>query len=157
LPIAGSLSEEAEGAGKIKRNEKILVITGNPPYSVSSSNVIQKGSELYNVYESYKEIVRKEEKNIQPLSDDYIKFIAFAHYKIQQAGKGIVGIITNNSYLDGLIHRDLRRKLSEDFDEIYILNLHGNSKRKEKNPTGGKDENVFNIQQGVGIILLVKK
>ena len=151
------LKEEAEVAGKIKRNKKILVITGNPPYLANSSNIIQKGTEFYNVYESYKEIVRKEEKNIQPLSDDYIKFIAFAHYKIKQAGKGIVGIITNNSYLDGLIHRDLRRKLSEDFDEIYILNLHGNSKRKEKNSAGGKDENVFNIQQGVGIILLVKK
>jgi len=151
------LKEEAEVAGKIKRNKKILVITGNPPYLANSSNIIQKGTEFYNVYESYKEIVRKEEKNIKPLSDDYIKFIAFAHYKIQQAGKGIIGIITNNSYLDGLIHRDLRRKLSEDFDEIYILNLHGNSKRKEKNPAGGKDENVFNIQQGVGIILLVKK
>lgn len=151
------LSEEAAKAGEIKKEKPVLVITGNPPYSVSSSNVIQKGSELYNVYESYKEIVRKEEKNIQPLSDDYIKFIAFAHYKIKQAGKGIVGIITNNSYLDGLIHRDLRRKLSDDFDEIYILNLHGNSKRKEKNPVGGKEENVFNIQQGVGIILLVKK
>ena len=151
------LKEEAEVAGKIKRNKKILVITGNPPYLANSSNIIQKGTEFYNVYESYKEIVRKEEKNIKPLSDDYIKFIAFAHYKIQQAGKGIVGIITNNSYLDGLIHRDLRRKLSEDFDEIYILNLHGNSKRKEKNSAGGKDENVFNIQQGVGIILLVKK
>ncbi|MCK5459490.1 N-6 DNA methylase [Candidatus Parcubacteria bacterium] len=150
------LSEEARKAGKVKKEKPVLVIMGNPPYSVSSSNVIKKDSELNEVYESYKEIVRKEEKNIQPLSDDYIKFIAFAHYKIKRVGKGIVGIITNNSYLDGLIHRDMRRKLSEDFDEIYILNLHGNAKRKEKTPAGGKDENVFNIQQGVSIILLVK-
>jgi len=154
--FTSSLSEEAVAAGKVKKEKSVLVITGNPPYSVSSSNIIKPGSELSDMYEGYKEIVRKEEKNIQPLSDDYIKFIAFAHYKIKQAGKGIVGIITNNSYLDGLIHRDMRRKLSEDFDEIYILNLHGNAKRKEKTPEGGKDENVFNIQQGVGIVLLVK-
>ena len=150
------LSEEARKAGEVKKEKPVLVIMGNPPYSVSSSNIIKKDSELNEVYESYKEIVRKEEKNIQPLSDDYIKFIAFAHYKIKRVGKGIIGIITNNSYLDGLIHRDMRRKLSEDFDEIYILNLHGNAKRKEKTPAGGKDENVFNIQQGVSIILLVK-
>ncbi len=154
--IVHSLTEESEHAKEVKEKKEILVIIGNPPYSVSSSNLIQKDSPLYELYESYKEIVRKEEKNIQPLSDDYIKFIAFAHWKIKQAGQGIIGMITNNSYLDGLIHRDMRRKLAEDFDEIYALNLHGNLKRKEKTPAGGKDENVFDIQQGVGIILLVK-
>jgi len=150
------LSEEAKKAGEVKKEKPILVILGNPPYSVSSSNIIKSESDFYKFYESYKETVRKEEKNIQPLSDDYIKFIAFAHWKIRQAGNGVVGIITNNSYLDGLIHRDIRRKLSEDFDEIYILNLHGSSKRKEKTPEGGKDENVFAIQQGVGILILAK-
>jgi len=156
LPFVAGLSEEAEKARVIKKDIPILVVMGNPPYSVSSANLIKENSEYKNLYESYKEVVRKEEKNIQPLSDDYIKFIAFAHWKIKQVGQGIVGMITNNSYLDGLIHRDMRRKLSEDFDEIYILNLHGNSKRNEKTPKGSKDENVFDIQQGVGIILMVK-
>lgn len=156
LPFAAGLSEEAEKARVIKKDAPILVVMGNPPYSVSSANLIKENSEYKNLYESYKEVVRKEEKNIQPLSDDYIKFIAFAHWKIKQAGQGVVGMITNNSYLDGLIHRDMRRKLSEDFDEIYILNLHGNSKRSEKTPKGEKDENVFDIQQGVGIVLMVK-
>lgn len=156
LPYVAGLSEESQKARKVKKDIPILVIMGNPPYSVSSSNIIKEGTDFHKLYESYKERVRKEEKNIQPLSDDYIKFIAFAHWKIRQTGQGIVGMITNNSYLDGLIHRDIRRKLAEDFDEIYILNLHGNSKRKEKTPEGGKDENVFDIQQGVGIILLVK-
>lgn len=133
-----------------------MVILGNPPYSVSSSNIIKEETEYKKLYESYKEQVRHEEKNIQPLSDDYIKFIAFAHWKIKQAGHGIVGMITNNSYLDGLIHRDMRRKLAEDFNEIYILNLHGNSKRHETTPEGNKDENVFDIQRGVSIILMVK-
>lgn len=154
--IIHSLTEEAGKAKEVKEKKKILIIMGNPPYSVSSSNVIQKGGDFHKLYESYKEIVRKEEKNIQPLSDDYIKFIAFAHWKIKQAGQGIVGMITNNSYIDGIIHRDMRRKLAEDFNEIYVLNLHGNSKRKEKTPEGDKDENVFDIQQGVGIILMVK-
>jgi len=154
--IVHSLSEESQKANEIKKDIPVLVVMGNPPYSVSSANLIKENSGYKNLYESYKEIVRKEEKNIQPLSDDYIKFIAFAHWKVKQTGQGIVGMITNNSYLDGLIHRDMRRKLSEDFDEIYILNLHGNSKRKEKTPAGGKDENVFDIQQGVGIVLMVK-
>lgn len=159
LPAPGlvySLTKEAKKAKEVKEKIPILVVMGNPPYSVSSSNIIKEESDFKKLYESYKEKVRKEEKNIQPLSDDYIKFIAFAHWKIKQAKQGIVGMITNNSYLDGLIHRDMRRKLTEDFDEIYILNLHGNLKRKEKTPKGGKDENVFDIQQGVGIILLVK-
>ena len=156
-PYISGLSKEAVEASAVKEREKILVIMGNPPYSVSSHNVIQGNADYEKVYNSYKEKVRKEEKNIQPLSDDYIKFIAFAHWKIQQNGQGIVGMITNNSYLDGLIHRDMRRRLAEEFDEIYILNLHGNSKRNEKTPEGGKDENVFDIQQGISIILLIKK
>ena len=151
-----ALTEESEKALKIKKETPILVIMGNPPYSVSSANIIKEDSDYKKLYESYKENVRKQERNIQPLSDDYIKFIAFAHWKIKQAGQGIVGMITNNSYLDGLIHRDMRCKLAEDFDEIYILNLHGNLKRQEKTPKGGKDENVFDIQQGVCIILMIK-
>jgi predicted helicase len=152
-----SIAKESSEALKVKEDVPVMVVMGNPPYSVSSSNIIDAGTDFFKLYESYKEIVRKEERNIQPLSDDYIKFIAFAHWKIKQAGQGIVGMITNNSYLDGLIHRDLRRKLLEDFDEIYILNLHGNSKRQETALDGGKDENVFDIQQGVSIILAIKK
>lgn len=157
MPFVAGLSEEAKKAKEVKEKIPVLVIMGNPPYSVSSSNIIKEGSDFHKLYESYKEKVRTEERNIQPLSDDYIKFIAFAHWKIKQIGQGVIGMITNNSYLDGLIHRDMRQKLAEDFDEIYILNLHGSSKRNEKTPEGGKDENVFDIQQGVGIILLVKK
>ena len=156
LLLAPEISEESEKAYDVKEKKPILVIFGNPPYSVSSSNIIKAGSEFYRLYESYKEKVRKEERNIQPLSDDYIKFIAFAHWKIKQAGQGIIGMITNNSYLDGLIHRDMRKKLLDDFDEIYILNLHGSSKRQEKTPENGKDENVFDIQQGVSIVLMLK-
>jgi len=152
LPGMASLSEESHLAGKVKKEQPILVILGNPPYSVSSVN---KSAFIEKEMDVYKEDVR-DERNIQPLSDDYIKFLRFAHWKIEQDGKGIVGMITNNSYLSGLIHRGMRKKLIEGFDEIYILNLHGNSRIGEKTPKGGKDENVFDIQQGVAIVLFVK-
>jgi type I restriction-modification system DNA methylase subunit len=152
LPGMASLSEESHLAGKVKKEEPILVILGNPPYSVSSAN---KSDFIENEMDIYKEDVR-DERNIQPLSDDYIKFIRFAHWKIDKAGKGVIGMITNNSYLSGLIHRGMRKRLLESFNEIYIINLHGNSRIGEKCPDGSKDENVFDIQQGVSIVLFIK-
>ncbi len=146
------LAKEGQEAKRIKEKVPILVVLGNPPYSVSSEN---KSEFIENLMDDYKEDVR-DERNIQPLSDDYIKFIRFAHWKIAQAGKGILGFITNNSYLSGVIHRGMRRKVLETFDEIYILNLHGSSRIGEKTPEDGKDENVFDIQQGVAIALYVK-
>ncbi|MBF0565946.1 MAG: N-6 DNA methylase, partial [Nitrospirae bacterium] len=122
LPGMSSLSEESHLAGRLKKEHPILVILGNPPYSVSSVNKSNFIEQEMNVY---KEDVRTE-RNIQPLSDDYIKFIRFAHWKIDRDGKGIIGMITNNSYLSGLIHRGMRKKLLDSFNEIYILNLHGN-------------------------------
>ncbi|MGB2841859.1 MAG: type ISP restriction/modification enzyme [Halobacteriota archaeon] len=146
------LTEEGREAKRVKEEVSILVVLGNPPYSVSSEN---KSEFIENLMEDYKKDVRKE-KNIQPLSDDYIKFIRFAHWKIDQTGKGVVGFISNNSYLSGIIHRGMRKELLETFDEIYILNLHGSSRIGEKTPEGGKDENVFDIQQGVAIAIYVK-
>jgi predicted helicase len=146
------LAKEGQEAKRIKEKVPILVVLGNPPYSVSSEN---KSEFIENLMDDYKEDVR-DERNIQPLSDDYIKFIRFAHWKIAQAGKGILGFITNNAYLSGVIHRGMRRKLLETFDEIYVLNLHGSSRIGEKTPDGGKDGNVFDIQQGVAIALFIK-
>ena len=102
--------------------------------------------------DSYKILVRSE-RNIQPLSDDYIKFIRFAQERIERTGYGTVGMITNNAYLSGLIHRGMREKLLTNFDDIWILDLHGNSKKGEISPDDEKDENVFDIQQGVAILL----
>lgn len=146
------IDEEAQLAHKVKNDEEILVIMGNPPYSVSSSN---KTDFVENIMKSYKEAVRSE-RNIQPLSDDYIKFIRFAHWKMEKVSKGVIGIITNNSFLDGIIHRGMREELTKTFDEIYILNLHGNSNIGETCPDGSKDENVFDIKQGVSISFFVK-
>ena len=146
------LAKEGQEAKKIKEKVPILVVLGNPPYSVSSEN---KSEFIEGLMESYREDV-KSEKHIGQLSDDYIKFIRFGHWKVEQAGKGILGFISNNTYLSGVTHRGMRRKLLQTSDEIYILNLHGSSRIGEKPPEGGKDENVFEIQQGVAIALYVK-
>jgi predicted helicase len=140
------ITEEGEKANKIKVEKPILVITGNPPYFSRS----QSGSKWVTDYKP------NGEKNIQPLHDFYIKFIRFAHKKMENVDQGVIGIITNNSFLDGLIHRQMRNKLMEDFDEIYILNLHGNARIGETHPDGGVDENVFDIMQGVSINIFVR-
>jgi len=103
--------------------------------------------------DDYKKDLNEKKLN---LDDDYIKFIRFAHHLIEKNGQGVVAMITNNSFLDGITHRRMRESLLQTFDHIYIVDLHGNSKRKERAPDGGKDENVFDIQQGVSITLLVR-
>ena len=156
LPGMASLSEESHLAGKVKRERPILVILGNPPYSGHSAN---KGDWIRDQIETYKRIDGKPlgEKNPKWLQDDYVKFIRFAQWKIDQIGEGVLGFITNHSYLDNPTFRGMRQSLMNSFDEIYILDLHGNSLKKEKAPDGSKDENVFDIQQGVAIALFVKK
>ncbi len=150
--FGAAIAEEAKKADEIKNKKPIMVVLGNPPYSVSSSN---KSDWILSLMNAYKDGLN--EQNIQPLSDDYLKFIRFAEHFIEKNNSGIVGMITNNSFLDGIIHRQMRKHLLETFDEIYILDLHGNSKRKEKTPDGGKDVNIFDIQQGVSINIFVRK
>jgi hypothetical protein len=142
--IFPKMSEEGEEAYKIKMKQPILVVTGNPPYSNFSRNNKKWIKELI---ESYKEGLDEKKLN---LDDDYIKFLRYAQWKIEQTGKGIIGVITNNSYLEGITHREMRHKLLQTFDKIYILNLHGNSNK------GETDKNVFDIKVGVAIALFVK-
>ena len=148
--LSQSIAEEAREAGVIKRETPIMVVIGNPPYSVSSSN---KGEWIQNLIKPYKEGLGERKIN---LDDDYIKFLRFAEHFIEKNGTGIVAMITNNSFIDGITHRQMRKHLLETFDEIYILDLHGNSKKKEKASDGGKDENIFDIQQGVAISIFVR-
>ncbi|MEW6068869.1 MAG: type ISP restriction/modification enzyme [Nitrospirota bacterium] len=156
LPGMASLSEESHLAGKVKKEKPILVILGNPPYSGHSSNI---GDWISKEIKAYFQVDGKPlgEKNPKWLQDDYVKFIRFAQWKIDQAGEGILGFITNHSYLDNPTFRGMRQSLMQSFDEIYLLDLHGNSLKKEKCPDGSKDENVFDIQQGVAIALFIKK
>ncbi|MDV2504251.1 MAG: type ISP restriction/modification enzyme [bacterium] len=144
------ITEEANAAAKIKRDLPIMVVLGNPPYSVSSFN---KGAWIENLMADYKEAVRSE-RNIQPLSDDYIKFIRFAHWRIETSGTGIVGLVTNREFILGLIHRGMRQRLLSSFDEIYILDLHGQAGEDLDSPE--KDKNVFDIRKGVAISLFVR-
>jgi predicted helicase len=128
-----------------------MVVIGNPPYAVSSSN---KNAWIDQLLVDYKKDLN--EKNIQPLSDDYIKFIRYGSHFIEKNHTGILAYISNNSFIDGLIHRQMRKHLLETFDVIYILDLHGSNKKKETALDGSKDENVFDIMQGVSINLFIK-
>jgi hypothetical protein len=155
LPGLSSLAEESRLAGAVKKQTPILVILGNPPYSGISSN---KGEWITGLIEDYKYVDGKhfgEKKHW--LQDDYVKFLRFAQWKIEQAGRGVVGMITNHSYLDNPTFRGMRQSLMRTFDDIYILDLHGNSLKKETCPDGSKDENVFDIRQGVAIAFFVKR
>lgn len=149
--FAESIAKEAESASVVKNDMPIMVVVGNPPYRASSSN---KGKWIEEQIEVYKKDL--DEKKIN-LHDDYIKFIRFAEHFIEKNRTGVVAMITNNSFIDGITHRQMRKHLLETFDEIYILNLHGDTKKREKSPDGGKDENVFNIQQGVSINIFIRK
>lgn len=146
------LSTEANEANHIKRDTPVMCVIGNPPYSVSSSN---KSKWIEKLMKDYKKDLN--ERNIQPLSDDYIKFIRYGQYFINKNGEGILAYISNNSFIDGIIHRQMRKNLLETFDDIYILDLHGNAKKKETHPDGSADQNVFDIMQGVSINIFVKK
>ena len=150
--FASALAPEQQGADEVKRDTPVMVVMGNPPYSISSQN---NNPWIQNLVSDYKQNL--DERNIQPLNDDYIKFIRLGQRYVEKNESGILAFITNNSYLDGLIHRQMRKSLLEIFDEIYVLNLHGNSRIHETAPDGGKDENVFNIMPGVAITLFVKK
>ena len=143
--------EEANAAGQVKQDVPVMVIMGNPPYSVSSQN---KGEWIVKLLEDYKQDLNEKKLN---LDDDFIKFFRFAQWRIEQTGYGILAFISNNTYLDGITHRRMRESLMETFDDIYVLDLHGSSKKKERAPDGSKDENVFDIQQGVSIGIFVKK
>jgi type I restriction-modification system DNA methylase subunit len=156
LPGTQSLSEESKLAGDVKREKPILAILGNPPYSGHSTN---KGPWITGEIKEYFQVDGKplKEKNPKWLNDDYVKFIRFSQWKIDQAGEGVLGFITNHSYLDNPTFRGMRQSLMKSFNEIYILDLHGNSLKKEKCPDGSKDVNVFDIQQGVAIALFIKR
>lgn len=149
--FASFLATESQEADRVKKETPVMVVMGNPPYAVSSSN---KGEWIGKLLQDYKKDLN--ERNIQPLSDDYIKFIRYGQYYIEKNGEGVLAYISNNSFIDGIIHRQMRKSLLECFDKIYILDLHGNSKKKEVCPDGSKDENVFDIMQGVSINIFVK-
>ena len=154
--FAESIAEESKEASIIKNKTPIMVVVGNPPYSGVSSNETKYANHLVEKYKVEPGGKQKLQERKHWLNDDYVKFIAFAEDMIARNGEGLVGFITNHGYLDNPTFRGMRWHLMDTFDSIYIIDLHGNSKRKEVSPDGNKDENVFNIQQGVSILLAIK-
>jgi predicted helicase len=145
------LTTEAYEANKIKNETPVMCVIGNPPYAVSSNN---KGEWIEKLLIDYKKDLN--EKSYNSLSDDYVKFIRYGQHFIDRNGSGILAYISNNSFVDGIVFRQMRKSLLNSFDKIYILDLHGNSKKKEVSPDGTSDQNVFDIMQGVSINILVK-
>ena len=151
------LSREATEANVIKRDYPVMVVIGNPPYNGESQN---KGKWIMSLMEDYKKEPGGkqplDERNPKWLNDDYVKFIRLAQYYIEKKGEGIIGFINPHGYLDNPTFRGMRWNLLKTFDKIYTIDLHGNGKKKETCPDGSKDENVFDIMQGVSINLFVK-
>jgi predicted helicase len=164
------IAAEANAAAEIKRDKPIMVVIGNPPYSGHSANrswQVSNGKRvptfIGKLLQDYYQVDGQPlgERNPKWLQDDYAKFIRFGQWRIEQTaeqtgGGGILALITNHSYLDNPTFRGMRQQLMQAFTDIYVLDLHGNTRKKEVAPDGSKDENVFDIQQGVAIALFVK-
>jgi hypothetical protein len=149
-----NIAQESSDAAHVKKMDDIMVVLGNPPYSGNSAN---NGEWITNqVRDNYYAKDEIKEQNPKMLLDDYVKFIRFAQWRIENTGYGILAFITNHGYLDNPTFRGMRQHLMNTFNEIYVLDLHGNSKKKEVAPDGTKDENVFDIQQGVAILLALR-
>ncbi|HSW90033.1 MAG TPA: type ISP restriction/modification enzyme [Patescibacteria group bacterium] len=154
--LAESIAEESKEASIIKNETPIMVVVGNPPYSGVSSNETEYANSLVERYKVEPGGLQKLQERKHWLNNDYVKFIALAESMIEKTGDGVVAMITDNGYLDNPTFRGMRWNLVKTFDKIFVLDLHGNAKRQEKSPDGSKDENVFDIMQGVSIILAIK-
>ena len=161
IPFAGFISDEANAALSVKRDKPLLVILGNPPYRRHSANPSRIGKNLTfigQLIEDYKQVDGEllGEDTSKALQDDYVKFIRWAQWRIDKNGEGIIGYIVNNNFLDAPTVRGMRQRLLESFNVIYLLNLHGSIIKPEAVPEGKKDQNVFDIEVGVTILLCVK-
>ena len=162
IPFAGFISDEANAALSVKRDEPLLVILGNPPYQRHSANPSRIGGNLTfigELIEDYRQVDGEPlgEDTSKALQDDYVKFIRWAQWRIDKNGEGVIGYIVNNNFLDGSTVRGMRQSLLQGFNAIYLLNLHGSSRKAEAIPTEQRDENVFDISQGVCVLLCVKE
>ena len=152
------LSREAKGANTIKRDMPIMCVIGNPPYLGESG--VSEGW-MGSLMDDYKKEpggkVKLKERNPKWINDLYVKFIRLASHLIERNGEGILGFVTNHGYLDNPTFRGMRWHLMQSFDKLYVLDLHGNTKKKETAPDGSMDANVFDIMQGVAILIGVKR
>lgn len=158
IGLAEAVTEESQAAGRIKTERPVMVIIGNPPYSGESSNKTEYADSLLDKYRVEPGgTSRLAEQNSKWLTDDYVKFIAFAEDMIARNGEGVVAMITNHGYLNNPTFRGMRWRLARTFDRIEVLDLHGNKTKREVAPDGSADENVFDIRTGVSIIFAVRR
>ncbi len=153
--LMDTIAEESKNASRIKSEFPIMCVIGNPPYSGESMNPNYTDNDVYKVEIGGKEKLK--ERNSKWINDDYVKFIRFAESLIEKNGEGVMGMITAHGYIDNPTFRGMRWHLRNTFDKIYVIDLHGNSRKKEVSPDGTKDENVFDIMTGVSIIFGIKK
>src|SRR5215210_8125561 len=156
IGFAEYIADEADAAASVKKDEPIEVIVGNPPYSGHSAN---KGAWISDLINTYKRVDGKPlgERNPKWLNDDYVKFIRFGQWRIEKTGGGVLAFITNHGFLDNPTFRGMRQSLMQSFTDIYLVDLHGDALRKEKLVEDGRDENVFDIRQGVSIGIFFKE
>jgi len=164
--IMGAISREKAGADRVKAEAPVMVVLGNPPYAGHAANTSWKvvkgkkrernfiGSLLNDYY--FIDGAPLKERASKWLQDDYVKFLRWAQWRIDKEGRGVVGMITNHGYLDNPTFRGMRQNLMATFDALYLYDLHGSVRKKERAPDGGKDENVFAIGQGVAVALFGK-
>lgn len=155
LGFMDSLTEESRLASKVKTDYPIMVIIGNPPYKAESMNPQYTDNDAYKIEPGG--VSKLKERNGKWLNDDYVKFLRFAEDMIDKNHEGIVGMITAHGYIDNPTFRGMRWHLRRTFRSIYVLDLHGNSNRKEISPDGTKDENIFDIKTGTAILFGIKK
>jgi hypothetical protein len=153
--VVESIAQESRLASEVKREHPIMVVMGNPPYSGESQNPHYTDNDVYKVEPGGEEKLK--EKNSKWINDDYVKFIRFGESMVEKNGEGIIAMITAHGYIDNPTFRGMRWHLRKTFDVIYVLDLHGNSNKKETAPDGSTDQNVFDIKTGVSIIFGVKK
>ncbi len=166
------ITDEANAAAEIKKDKPIMVVLGNPPYAGHSANASWRSWEdpktkkqrreltwIGKLIQSYYRVDGQAlgEKNPKWLQDDYVKFLRFGQWRIERTGQGVLAFITNHSYLDNPTFRGMRQSLMNTFTDIYVLDLHGNERKKERCPDGSPDKNVFDIQQGVAMGIFVRE
>jgi hypothetical protein len=146
-----ALAHEAQAVNAVKRSQRFTVVMGNPPYSISSAN---RGAWIEHLVTDYKRDLNQ--TNLNALSDDYVKFIRLTEYLATRSGGAVVGLVTNNSFLDGISYRRMRHQLLGVWN-ADIANLHGSVMQRDELPALSRDENIFDIQQGVAISLFAPR
>ncbi len=146
-----ALAHEAEAVNKIKLDHCFTVLIGNPPYSGVSSNMSHHAQRMIDDYKFIDGESLNERKHW--LQDDYVKFLRLSQLALCASGAGVLGFITNHSYLDNNTFRGMRRSMMKTFSRIFALDLHGSTKKLRAPMSGDADANVFDIQQGVAITI----